>query len=115
MVEVARAFRKAPTASEEKLWSALRQRQIVDAKFRRQQPIGPFIVDFYCAQHHLVVEVDGPIHDNQREHDRARQALLEACGFQVLRISAHEIETYLPAVLIRINHAIALRDRPLAP
>ena len=102
MLEVAREFRKTSTASEDRLWQALRMGRLHGAKFRRQHPIGPFVVDFFCPKHGLIVEVDGPIHDTQQEHDRARQALLEACGYRVLRVSASDVETDLNAVLGRI-------------
>ena len=85
MLEVAREFRKTSTASEDRLWQALRMGRLHGAKVRRQHPIGPFVVDFFCPKHGLIVEVDGPIHETQQEHDQARQALLEACGYRVLR------------------------------
>jgi very-short-patch-repair endonuclease len=62
MVEIAREFRKQPTKSEHILWGALRGKKLDGLKFRRQQPIGTFIVDFYNSAYRLVVEVDGPIH-----------------------------------------------------
>ena len=77
MVEVAREFRKEPTKSEAILWEALRGKKLDGIKFRRQQPVGYFLVDFYNSFYRLVVEVDGPIHDNQVEADRARQDILE--------------------------------------
>jgi adenine-specific DNA methylase len=73
MQEVARQFRKEPTPSEAILWEALRNRKLEGRKFRRQHPIGTFIVDFYCDEEALVVEVDGPIHDYQQDLDRQRQ------------------------------------------
>src|SRR3972149_3281483 len=60
MVQVAREFRQEPTESEALLWSALRNRKLDGHRFRRQQPIGPFVVGFYCDEAALVVEVDGP-------------------------------------------------------
>jgi very-short-patch-repair endonuclease len=101
MIEVARDFRKTPTASEAILWQALRGSRL-GAKFRRQHPIGPFVVDFYCANANLIVEVDGPIHKTQREHDSARQELLELCGYRVLRVAADDVERYLGVVLASI-------------
>ena len=69
MTEVARGFRKAPTPSEAILWRALRGEVLDGRKFRRQQPIGPFIVDFYCSTERLIVEVDGGVHESQRERE----------------------------------------------
>jgi len=98
MVEVARDFRKAPTPSERRLWAALRRNQL-GVSFRRQQPIGPFVVDFFCASHRLIVEVDGPVHESQRERDAERQTLLEACGYHVVRVTAEDVERNLPQVI----------------
>jgi len=95
MVEVARDFRKAPTPSERRLWSALR-RDRLGVSFRRQQPIGPFVVDLFCPGHSLIVEVDGRIHESQRERDAERQTLLETCGYHVVRFSAEDVEQNLP-------------------
>lgn len=110
MVEVARTFRKAPTASEAILWRALRGRRLFGRKFRRQQPIGPFVVDFFCAEERLIVEVDGPIHDKQREADAHRQSLIEALGLRFVRLPAVTVETDLDTALQRI--AEALFDTP---
>jgi very-short-patch-repair endonuclease len=106
MVMVARDFRKAPTPSEAILWRALRGKQLEGLKFRRQQPVGPFVVDFYCPQCRLVVEVDGPIHETQREADRSRQSLLEELGLRFVRVSAGLVENDLPAALGMIQAAL---------
>ena len=75
-------------------------------KFRRQQPAGYFVVDFYNSICHLVVEVDGPVHNNQIKADRARQGILEMLGLNVLRIKAELVENNLPAVLNSIRSKI---------
>jgi very-short-patch-repair endonuclease len=106
MVEVARLLRRDATAAEETLWQALRGRNLLGAKFRRQQPIGPFVADFYCHEQRLVVEVDGPIHRSRRAADLQRDKLLEAAGFRVLRIPSENIERSLTAVLERIESAL---------
>ena len=67
------------------MWDLLRGRRTLGLKFRRQHAIGPYIVDFYCAEARLV-EVDGPIHDEQTEDDAARTEFLEAKGLHVLRM-----------------------------
>jgi len=105
MVEIAREFRKDPTKSEAILWQALRGKKLDGIKFRRQQPVGYFVVDFYNSAHRLAVEVDGLIHDNQVEADRARQDILEVLGLNVLRIEAELVERNLPSALnvIRIK------------
>lgn len=107
MVAAARQFRKSPTPSEALLWQALRSKKLDGVKFRRQQPIGPFVVDFYAPAHRLIVEIDGPVHAKQQEADRARQELLEMLGLRFVRVSSVQAETNLPAVLARIREVIA--------
>lgn len=102
IVERAREFRTVPTRSEALLWDALRDRQLLGAKFRRQSVIGSFIVDFCAQRHLLIVEVDGAVHDGQREHDAERQRKLEAEGYRLLRIPAESVETDLPHVVATI-------------
>jgi very-short-patch-repair endonuclease len=106
MTDIARQFRKEPTKSEAILWSALRGRKLDDIKFRRQQPVGFFVVDFYNSLHRLVVEVDGPIHEMQVELDIERQQILEALGLNVLRIKAELVEKDLVSALEMIRHKI---------
>lgn len=107
MIEIARQFRKEPTKSEAILWQALRGKKLDGIKFRRQQPIGNFIVDFYNSAYRLVVEVDGSIHDEQVELDQARQEILEQLGLKVLRVKAEDVEKRLPFVLETIRSAIS--------
>ena len=106
MIEIARQFRKEPTKSENILWQALRGKKLDGHKFRRQQPIGNFIVDFYNSPHRLVVEIDGSIHNSQVELDQARQEILEQIGLNVLRVNAEEVEKNLPKVLEIIREKI---------
>ncbi len=80
----ARALRRKSTDAEAKLWAALRDRRLGGMKWRRQVPIGPYIVDFICLEHRVVVECDGSQHAESR-YDAIRSAWLEAQGFKVLR------------------------------
>lgn len=107
MVELARTFRKEPTRSEAVLWEAIRRKQLKGRRFRRQQPIGPFVVDFFCPSERLIVEVDGPIHETQREADRQRQELLEALGLRFVRVAAAQVENDLPSALATIQNAFS--------
>ena len=86
---IARVLRRSMTDAELKLWLALRARQIVEAKFRRQVPIGPYVADFACIAAQLVVELDGRPHDDpeRRLHDQYRDAWLAEHGWRVLRIA----------------------------
>ena len=107
MLEIARDFRKEPQPSEQLLWGALRRTQLHGLKFRRQQPIGAFVVDFYCDEVGLVVEVDGPIHRFQQAKDRERQDLLESLGLTVLRLNADEVEANIAGAVSRIEAVLA--------
>ena len=116
MVAVARQFRKAPTRADQMLWQALRRDQL-GVPVRRQQPIGPFVVDFYIPAGRLVVEVDGPVHDRQQAADAERQRLLEGLGLRFVRLRAEDVERDLPAAVDRIRAALhrALAAGPPSP
>jgi len=73
-------MRQAPTAAEELLWRSLRNRKLAGIRFRRQHPLGQFIVDFYCVEANLAVEVDGPIHTGHEAQDQARDDDLATTG-----------------------------------
>ena len=93
----ARLLRKAPTDAERALWSILRKRQAPAYRFRRQAPIGPYIVDFVCFENKLVIEVDGQ-HVQQADYDSARTAWLESQGFRVMRFWNSEVLEEMDAV-----------------
>src|SRR5205823_3350652 len=103
LVEAGRKLRRRQTLTEGRLWAALRDRGGTGWKFRRQYPVGRFVLDFCCPELHLVVEVDGPIHDQQTDEDRARTAALEAYGYCVLRFPNDTVLNDLPAVLDKIR------------
>jgi len=84
--EPARALRRRATSAEQRLWQLLRGRRLGGFKFRRQHPCGAFVLDFFCAEARLVVELDGGVHDDQVERDAARTLALAALGFRVLRL-----------------------------
>lgn len=101
IVQAARELRREPTTTEKTLWEALRNRRPGGLKFRRQHPYGRFILDAFCVEHQLEVEVDGGIHadPNQSAYDAERTAFLQARGIRVLRFSADEVEHNLNEVL----------------
>jgi very-short-patch-repair endonuclease len=82
-----KTLRHHPTDAEKKLWRHLRNRQILGAKFRRQQPFGPYILDFYCAESKLAIELDGGQHGepNTAGEDKQRDEYLKQEGVMVLR------------------------------
>jgi len=107
-------MRKNLTPPEARLWNALRGRAVDGLKFRRQHPIGPFILDFYCVSARLAVEVDGATHtlgDNPQYDDR-RDLWLERRGITVLRIEARYVLDRLDVVLTEIGRTAARAGRP---
>jgi very-short-patch-repair endonuclease len=106
MTEVAREFRKELTKSEAVFWQALRGKKLDGIKFRRQQLVGPFIVEFHNSVHRLVIEIDGSIHDSQFEEDKNRQSVLEELGLNVLRIKADLVGKDLSSALEMIRMKI---------
>jgi very-short-patch-repair endonuclease len=98
IVARARCLRSESTEAENKLWNALRNRQVDGAKFRRQVPIGRYFADFCCHHAKLIVEVDGSQHAEQVRYDAARTADLEGRGFRVLRFWNADVLKALPAV-----------------
>lgn len=92
------------TDVERKLWAALRNRQLEGFKFRRQVTIGPYVVDFLCAERKLIVELDGGQHDDVT--DAPRTAFLEAQGFRAARFWNHEVNESFEGVLASILAAL---------
>jgi very-short-patch-repair endonuclease len=108
-VERARQLRREMTSSERILWHCLRDSQVLNVKFRRQQVIDGFIVDFYCHSAALVVEVDGPSHNGPDSYDEARDLVLAARGLHVLHVTNHDVTDNMPDVLRRIETCIQER------
>jgi very-short-patch-repair endonuclease len=95
----ARELRRVQTPAERSLWSHLRDRQLEGLKFRRQQPLGNFIVDFFCSSARLVVEIDGDSHAGLVEYDHDRTVWLESQGYEVIRFTNREVRENLTGVL----------------
>ena len=102
----ARALRKNPTEAERTLWKHLRLRQLEGQKFRRQQPLGRYVVDFVCFEKKLIVELDGGQHSEQVASDADRSVWLNGQGFRVLRFWNHEVLRNIEAVKERIRQAL---------
>lgn len=109
---VAHALRRAPTAAEAVLWSALQGRRLRGLKFRFQHPVGTFVLDFYCPALRLVVEVDGAIHEDAAVagKDRERQRYLENYGYRVIRFQNETVLKDLALVLDRILEAVSVQE-----
>ena len=102
----ARRLRRAGTDAEKTLWRRLRAHQIFGAKFRRQERVGPFIVDFCCLDPKLVVEVDGGQHAERMDADAKRTAYLERCGYRVVRFWNGDVLRETDAVVARIAEEV---------
>lgn len=102
----ARQLRLNQTDAEGKLWTVLRARRLSGAKFRRQHPIGSYIVDFCCLEYALVIELDGGQHATQVEADQNRTIFLEQNGYTVLRFWNHEVLQNIEAVVTQITEAL---------
>lgn len=101
----ARQLRRPLTPAEAKLWRRLRSRRLATLKFRRQHPLGPFVVDFYCPRAKIVIEIDGDSHALQERYDQERTAWLNAHGYRVLRFGNREVLQNLDGVLTKILEA----------
>jgi very-short-patch-repair endonuclease len=98
----ARELRREMTPEEQALWRCLRRSQFAGHHFRRQQVIEGFIVDFYCHAAGLIVEVDGPAHDDQTDYDEERDQILSARGLRILRFSNDAVQRDIAGVLSEI-------------
>ena len=106
----ARRLRRDQTPGEARLWECLRGGQLEGWKWRRQAPVGPFIVDFLCLETAIVVELDGGYHIGQADRDARREAFLRARGLQVLRFWNSEVSTDLERVCRTILSACRETD-----
>ena len=117
IVRQARILRREQTPAEQRLWSAIRNRQLAGLKFRRQHPYGRLILDMFCVERQLAIEVDGGIHltPGQVAHDADRSAYLALHGVRVVRFTNEEIERDLPDVLRKISEAASSPLQATAP
>ncbi|MDI1326663.1 MAG: DUF559 domain-containing protein [Brevundimonas sp.] len=113
----AKEMRHEPVLYERRLWKLLRDRRLGGLKFRRQFRIGRYIVDFICLRHRLIVEADGPQHE-ERAEDATRDAWLRAQGFRLLRFPNQQIENrgeqVVAAILAAAEAKVIRGPSPLA-
>jgi len=102
IIQRAKELRSNMTPEEKVLWQRLRANRLDGWHFRRQQIIDGFIVDFYCHQAGLVIELDGPIHDQQIGYDLERDKVLGSRGLRILHVKNEDILRDLESVLVRI-------------
>ena len=110
IVAVARKLRRTSTDVERKLWHRIRDKQVEDFRFRRQRPIGKYIVDFICLDAKLIIELDGGQHADSVVLDEKRTVFLESLGYQVIRFWNNEVIENMDGVLARIQEEL-LRAR----
>jgi very-short-patch-repair endonuclease len=102
----ARALRKNATEAEKLLWHRIRMWQLDDLKFRRQQPLGSYIVDFVCLEKRLIIELDGGQHAERKDYDSKRDAWLRDQGFIVFRFWNHNVLQNIESVADRIYQTV---------
>lgn len=114
LVRNARVLRRNMTKAEIILWSRLRSKKVNGFKFRRQQPIFDYVVDFYCDEIKLIIEVDGEIHSESENHknDMKRDAIHKRNGYHILRLSNVEIETEIDLTIKKITFFITKNLSP---
>jgi very-short-patch-repair endonuclease len=103
LIGFARELRKNQTDAEKKIWRYLRSKQMNSLKFRRQQPIGNYIVDFVCFDIRLIIELDGSQHIEEKEKDEERDQWLKTQGFTVLRFWNNDVMNNIAGVLNVVN------------
>jgi ATP-dependent RNA helicase HrpA len=106
--EYARELRLKTTEAEQKLWSLLRNRQLKGKKFRRQHAIANYVVDFYCNEYKLAIELDGSFHTEEgaKKYDKSRTALLNEIGITVLRFWNEDVISDSENVLAKISKCL---------
>ena len=109
----ARTLRKDSTKAEKLVWELLRGRKFNKYKFRRQHVVEGFVLDFYCHELRLGIEMDGSIHDKRKDYDRLRQDIIESEGIKIIRITNKEILNKKRSVFGKINEALAGLPTPL--
>jgi len=110
--EMAKTLRKNLTDSERKLWKYLQAKGFEGLKFRRQEPIGNYIVDFVCYEKRLVIEIDGGQHMEEKSKDGVRDKWFREQGFKVLRFWDNEVLTNIVGVLELIRQSITPSPHP---
>ena len=111
LTTLARENRSNPTKAESRIWNKiLRMRQFAEYKFLRQKPVGEYIVDFYCAELQLVIEIDGDSHSETAEYDAERTLYLNSLGLRVARFSNDDVLRNIEGVYEELTEIITTFD-----
>jgi very-short-patch-repair endonuclease len=102
----ARTLRKEQTKAEKIVWELIRSRKFMNLKFRRQHVIEGFVLDYYCHEQKLGIEIDGGIHLKRKDYDRLRQEVIESEDINIIRITNKEIAKNKRSILDKIKKAI---------
>jgi very-short-patch-repair endonuclease len=109
----ARQLRKDETKAEKLVWETIRGRKLMGLKFRRQHVVQGFVLDFYCQEARLGIEIDGSVHYKRKEYDRLRQDIIESKGINVIRIKNRQILGNKSSILETVRKAVADQLPPL--
>ena len=111
-ITLARNLRKNATIQERRLWNLLKNRQFHNLKFKRQQPIGDYIVDFICKEAKVIIEIDGGQHndDFNKLYDEKRTQYLNSRGYKVLRFWNNEIDENIDGVYLKLKECFKILD-----
>ena len=115
IIETARALRRKSTKGESILWQQLRNKKLNGAKFHRQHAIKFiidgckrfFVADFYCSEHKLVIEIDGKIHERQKDYDEMRTFIMNTMGIKVIRFKNEEVKNNCESVVSKLKKVLA--------
>jgi very-short-patch-repair endonuclease len=113
IIEAASLLREDMTRCEDLLWERIKGKQIYGLRFRRQHPIDIFIADFYCHRIRLIVEIDGEIHNSQKDYDIGRSAEMEKYDIKVIRFTNKDVEFNIEMVIRNIG--IIVKERISSP
>jgi len=101
--ELARGLRESMTETENRLWERIRLKQLGNYRFRAQHPIYRYILDFYCHEKKLAIEIDGGVHDTRKDYDNYRDAFLAGMNIKTVRFTSDEVMQEIDSVVCKIK------------
>ncbi|HOD15319.1 MAG TPA: endonuclease domain-containing protein [Spirochaetota bacterium] len=110
IVQLARDLRNNLTECERLLWERLKRKQVAGCKFRCQHPIYRYILDFYCHEKHLAIEIDGDVHKDRKDYDDYRDEFIMSMGIKTLRFSNRNIKQNIDRVIYEVEAELLRED-----